>query len=180
MEDTEGYEDPGAFAAELKAIAETVVKTKPLTKTQLIATDEVWEAIMEMKTLKGMNNADVAEVFKAKGWTEANADNMGYLIREAAKLRGNEPDGRKGRKPKSTPKRSTTAGQETGSNTSSETNNSRAPKRASPASLKEDVAVAEGKSKSELTDAKPIDQAFGSGKSSDAPVNPAYTNRKRL
>ncbi len=179
MEDTEGYEDPGAFAAELKAIAETVVKTKPLTKTQLIATDEVWEAIMEMKTAKGMNNADIAEVFKAKGWIEANADNMGYLIREAAKLRGDEPEGRKGRKAKTTSKRSPAASTETSSNTSSETDKPRAAQRADPASRKEGVAAAEGKSKPKATDAKPNDQAFGSGKNSD-PVNPAYTDRKRL
>ncbi|AYM66220.1 hypothetical protein G6L68_25370 [Agrobacterium fabrum] len=134
MTDVDEIKDPGAFAAELKAIAETVVKTKPLTKAQLIASDEVWEAVMEMKTSRGMTNADIAEVFKAKGWSEANADNMGYLIREAAKLRGEEPDGKKGRKPKTASKRSSTASSETSPKTSSNTSRTRGDERGTTAS----------------------------------------------
>lgn len=180
MEDTEGFENPSAFAAELKAIAETVVKAKPLTKTELIATDEVWAAISDMKTNKRMTNTEIAEVFKAKGWTKANADNMGYLIREAAKLRGEAPDGRKLRKANTTPSRRAAASSDTSSDASSDSNRGGVAQAANLASTKEGTAAAEGKGKPKAADAKPKDKSSGSGNGSEAPVNPAYTDRKRL
>lgn len=183
MTEVDEIKDPGAFAAELKAIADTVVKTKPLTKAQLIATDEVWEAIMEMKTSRGMTNTDIAEVFKAKGWTEANADNMGYLIREAAKLRGEEPDGKKGRKPKTSSKRNTTASSEGSSKTSSNTSRTRGDERGTTAASErgEAPAASEGSASKPQPSAAKVERttAADAGRT-EAPVNPAYQDRKRL
>ncbi|MEI3807644.1 hypothetical protein V6R85_24280 [Agrobacterium sp. CCNWLW32] len=153
--------DTAQFAAELKALAKNVVeskvKTKPLTKQEIIASDDVWNAIKEMREVHGMTMIDIAEVFKAKGgiWANSDGKNMGQLIRNAEKLRGGETESKKARKPRGATRRSSAAISAPTSEASGAT---------IPPALKSEGA-AEGKSKHDTSDAKP-DQNPGAGSGS--------------
>jgi len=154
--------DTGKFAAELKALAQTVLeekaKTKPPTKTQIVASDEVWYAVKDMQEKHGMTLADIAAVFNAKGgiWAKQNAASMGSLIKGAAELRGEETDGKKGRKSKASPKRSSSASSEASPKASS---NPRSEPRSNPTSASGErgaapAASAGGASQPEAVDAR--------------------------
>ncbi len=169
--------DTAQFAAELKALAKNVVeskvKTKPLTKQEIIASDDVWNAIKEMREVHGMTMIDIAEVFKAKGgiWANSDGKNMGQLIRNAEKLRGGETETKKARKPRAATRRSSAAS----SAPTSEASGATTP----PASKSEGAAAAGGKSKPDTADAKSKPNT-ASDQKAEAPVNPAYIDRKRL
>ncbi|SMD16417.1 hypothetical protein [Rhizobium sp. RU36D] len=180
--------DTGKFAAELKSLAQTVLeekaKTKPPTKTEIIASDEVWNAIKEMQEIHGMTLADIAAVFQAKGgiWSQQNANNLGSLIKEARILRGEESDGKKGRKSKVATKRSQKASSEASPKTSSKPS-SEPRGNPTPASGGEGAAPAASAgsaSQPGSTDAKVERKPAAEVGTTEAPVNPAYINRKRL
>lgn len=181
--------DTGKFAAELKALAQTVLeekaKTKPPTKTQIVASDEVWNAIKDMQEKHGMTLADIAAAFKAKGgiWADQNAASLGSLIKGAATLRGEETDGKKGRKSKTSQKRSSTASSEASSKTSSNPRSEPRDNTRTTASGNEGAAPAAsagGASQPGSTDAKPERKPAAEVARAEAPVNPAYQDRKRL
>lgn len=180
--------DTGKFAAELKSLAQTVLeekaKTKPPTKTEIIASDEVWNAIKEMQEIHGMTLADIAAAFQAKGgiWSQQNANNLGSLIKEARHLRGEEGDGKKGRKTKTTSKRSSSPSSDRSSNPSP---NPRSELRENPASASggegaAPAASAGSASQPGSADAKHERKPAAEVGTTEAPVNPAYINRKRL
>lgn len=175
--------DTAQFAAELKALAKRVVerkvKTKPLTKQEIIASDDVWNAIKEMRDVHGMTMIDIAEVFKAKGgiWSNSDGKNMGQLIRNAEKLRGGETETKKARKPRGATRRTSAAGSEASTRTSSAPTSESSGEATPPASKSE--GAAEGKSKPNTADAKSKENA-ASDQKAEAPVNPAYIDRKRL
>jgi hypothetical protein len=175
MTDKDEIVDTAQFAAELKALAKTVVeskvKTKPQTKQEIIASDDVWNAIKEMKEVHGMTMIDIAEVFKAKGgiWSNSDGKNMGQLMINAGKLRdrlnGGEAETKKPRKTKTASKRSSMA--------SSGSLSEAVEPPVNPASKEE------GESKPQTADAKSKPNV-ASDQIKEAPVNPAYVDRKRL
>jgi hypothetical protein len=152
--------DTAQFAAELKALAKDVVeskaKSKPLSKREIIASDDVWNAIKEMKETHRMTLDEIAEVFRAKGgmWSEMSGNTLGQLIRTAATLRGDEADPKKIRKPKATSRRTTSASMEVSTPTRNDPRSDVGDASSSPASRSEGAAAAEGKSKPDVADAK--------------------------
>lgn len=97
--------DPAKFAAELKEIAASVQPKKPLTKEQIIASDEVWEIVTDMIDNRGMTYGQIAEVFNKKGWNTSGSS-IGQMIRKARERRGGAGEGKKARKSKATKNRS--------------------------------------------------------------------------
>lgn len=129
--------DPAKFAAELKELAANVKPKKALTKEQIIASDEVWEVVTDMKDNRGMTYHQIAEVFNAKGWN-TSGQSIGQMIRKVREAKGGSAaDVKKGGKSKTTRHRSPAA--------SSESSKSEAPQPAKSTGAAAADAGGEGK-----------------------------------